>query len=78
MSELPHLIAATDRKGRFSGYYKCSLCVAEFRPNPRVPEELSKTFDSHVRLSHCADMANSKKLVPPNERIAQKRYRENR
>ncbi len=34
MGDVAHLIAATDREGRFSGYYRCSLCDATFRPNP--------------------------------------------
>lgn len=54
MAEVAHLAAATDRKVRFSGYYKCSLCSAEFRPNPKNPGDLSKTFPAYVRLSHPA------------------------
>ena len=42
MGEDAHLIAAKDRNGRSSGYYKCSLCTAEFRANPEDRGELSK------------------------------------
>lgn len=50
----PHLTVAKDRNGRFSGYYRCSLCVAEFRPNPKQLEEITSHFAAHVRLSHSA------------------------
>ena len=39
-----HLTAAKDRNGRFSGYYKCSHCNAEFRPNPNNHMEMSIGF----------------------------------
>jgi predicted small metal-binding protein len=52
MEEGAHLTAAKDREGRFSGYYKCSLCVAEFRPNPDNREEMMITFAHHVREAH--------------------------
>jgi hypothetical protein len=54
MREPPHLTTATDRNGRFSGYYKCSHCVAEFRPNPDAVKEMAFFFAAHVRLSHPA------------------------
>src|SRR5438132_13266037 len=41
MEAVAHLTAATDRSGKFSGYYKCSQCDAEFRPNPKDLGELS-------------------------------------
>ena len=53
--EAAHLTAAIDRNGRFSGYYKCSLCDSEFRPNPKNPGEIGATFAAHVRFSHRAD-----------------------
>jgi hypothetical protein len=46
MGEDARLAAAKDRAGRFSGYYKCSLCNAEFRP------ELAITFALHVKSVH--------------------------
>jgi len=49
-----HLIPSADRKGKFSGYYKCSLCDAEFRPNPKDRGELPRTFVAHVQFSHTA------------------------
>jgi hypothetical protein len=52
MEDGPHLTAAKDRNGKFSGYYKCSLCNAEFRPDPKNLGELSKSFISHVKFSH--------------------------
>jgi hypothetical protein len=52
MGTIAHLTAATDRNGKFSGYYKCSLCSAEFRPNPKDRGELSRTFEAHVKHSH--------------------------
>lgn len=52
MEVVAHLAAAKDRSGKFSGYYKCSLCEAEFRPNPKCLGELSKTFAAHVQFSH--------------------------
>ena len=54
MGEDAHLTAAKDSKGRFSGYYKCSLCPAEFRPNPENVRELMFFFAAHIRLSHPA------------------------
>lgn len=52
MAALVHLIAVPDRNGRFSGYYRCSLCMAEFRPNPKDRGELAKVFADHVRHAH--------------------------
>jgi len=52
MGALAHLIPVPDRSGRFSGYYRCSLCAAEFRPNPEDRGELAKAFAAHVKLSH--------------------------
>jgi hypothetical protein len=52
MREGAHLTAATDRMGRFSGYYKCSVCKAEFRPNPKFPQEILISFAAHVRYLH--------------------------
>jgi hypothetical protein len=49
-----HLTAAKDRNGRFSGYYKCSLCEAQFRPNPNNVEDMWRSFAAHLRLSHPA------------------------
>ncbi len=54
MGEDAHLTAAKDRNGRFSGYYKCSLCSAEFRRNPHQLGEMIIAFAAHVRLSHPA------------------------
>jgi len=54
MGTVAHLTAATDRIGRFSGYYKCSLCVAEFRPNPKELGEMAFFFAAHIRLTHPA------------------------
>jgi hypothetical protein len=55
MDEKPRLIAAKDRHGRFSGYYKCSHCPAEFRPNLQNPAELWNFFASHVQLKHATN-----------------------
>ena len=63
METVPRLIAAKDRNGRFSGYYRCSNCTAEFRPNPEDPGELRKTFAAHVRLSHSTDCADTLKTL---------------
>jgi len=52
MGEDARLAAAKDRAGRFSGYYKCSLCNAEFRPNPEDLKELAITFALHVKSVH--------------------------
>ena len=57
MGEAAHLTAAKDRNGRFSGYYKCSRCDAEFRPNPKSLGEMAIAFAGHVRISHPADEA---------------------
>jgi hypothetical protein len=70
MRESPRLTAATDRNGKFSGYYRCSLCVAEFRPNPECHKEMTSFFAAHVRLSHPAQDTTSKDVVQPTERIA--------
>jgi hypothetical protein len=55
MGKEGHLTAAKTRKGRFSGYYKCSLCEAEFRPNRNDLAEMSKMFTAHLRLAHPDD-----------------------
>ncbi len=52
MEAVAQLTAAKDRNGKFSGYYKCSLCNAEFRSNPKDLGELSKTFAAHVQFCH--------------------------
>jgi hypothetical protein len=55
MREDAHLIAAKDRSGRFSGYYKCSRCVAEFRGDSKELKETAFFFAAHVRLAHPSD-----------------------
>jgi hypothetical protein len=60
MEPVPHLNAAKDRSGRFSGYYKCSECLAEFRPNPSKLREMAFFFAAHLRLSHPAPVTNGK------------------
>lgn len=70
MGTIPHLTPAIDRKGKFSGYYRCSLCVAEFRPNPQCLKEIATFFAAHVRLSHPAKEATSQNVVEPTEWIA--------
>jgi hypothetical protein len=72
MGTVAHLVAATDRNGRFSGYYRCSLCVAEFRPNPKQLEEMASFFAAHVRLSHC-DNKTIRKDVSAAHRMYRKR-----
>jgi len=52
MGEVAQLIVAKDRNGKYSGYYKCSLCNAEFRPTPKDVKEMAFFFAAHVRLSH--------------------------
>jgi hypothetical protein len=54
MGKVAHLTTGKDRTGRFSGYYKCSLCPAEFRPNPENVREILIFFAAHIRLSHTA------------------------
>jgi hypothetical protein len=54
MGEDAHLTAAKDREGRFSGYYKCSLCDAKFRPNPENRGEMMIIFTRHIERSHCS------------------------
>ena len=68
MNEGAHLTAAKDREGRFSGYYKCSLCKAEFRPNPKDLREISSFFAAHVRYSHPASetIRAGPKSIPPH------------
>jgi hypothetical protein len=64
MGTVAHLTAATDRNGRFSGYYRCSLCVAEFRPNPEQLEEMASFFAAHVQFSHSDDATTRKDRQP--------------
>lgn len=70
METIPNLTPAIDRKGKFSGYYRCSLCAAEFRPNPKCLKEIATFFAAHVRLSHPAREATRQDVVEPTERIA--------
>jgi hypothetical protein len=72
MGKEGHLVAAKDRKGRFSGYYKCSLCEAEFRPNLNDLGEMSKTFAAHLRLSHPDDKKPSADVNQAAVRIVRK------
>ena len=69
MRELLRLIPATDRNGKFSGYYKCSVCVAEFRPNPDDIKEMTFFFAAHVRLSHPAQETPPEGVAQAAERI---------
>ncbi len=69
MREPPRLTAATDRNGRFSGYYKCSLCVAEFRPNPNQLGEMAFFFAGHIRLSHPVPKTDHMDVAQATERI---------
>jgi hypothetical protein len=55
----PHLTAVIDRNRRFSGYYRCSHCEAEFRPNPENLSEMISLFAAHIRLSHPVDKTTS-------------------
>ena len=70
MGTIPRLTAAIDRNGKFSGYYRCSLCVAEFRPNPKCLKEIATFFAAHVRLSHPAQETTRQDVVEPTGRIA--------
>ena len=63
MEPVPHLNAAKDRNGRFSGYYKCSDCLAEFRPNPNKLGEMAFFFAAHVRLSHPTPVTNGEDVA---------------
>jgi hypothetical protein len=72
MGTAAHVTAVIDRKGKFSGYYKCSLCDAEFRPNPKDRGELSRTFAAHVQFSHSTEETASKD-VSPTRRMYRKR-----
>jgi hypothetical protein len=70
MRESPRLTAATDRNGKFSGYYRCSLCVAEFRPNPECLKEMASFFAAHVRLSHPAQKTTPEDVAQVTGEIA--------
>ena len=71
MGTVAHLTAAKDRNGRFSGYYKCSLCAAEFRPNPNQLGEMAFFFAGHIRLSHPVHKTDPMDVVQPIECIAE-------
>jgi len=64
-----HLDAAKDRNGRFSGYYKCSLCPAEFRPNPRHIGEMMIAFTANVRIARSTTKTTCKDVNKAAERI---------
>src|SRR5260370_25576543 len=68
MGEDVHLTAAKDRNGRFSGYYKCSHCQAEFRPNPKVIREIAASFAAHVKCSHPAPESENAMLPDMSRR----------
>ncbi len=63
MGTVAHLIPAKDRNGRLSGYYKCSDCMAEFRPNPNKPGEMGVFFAAHVLVSHPIPVTNGKDVA---------------
>ena len=69
MKEPLRLIPATDRNGKFPGYYKCSVCVAEFRPNPDDIKEMTFFFAAHVWLSHPAQERPPEGAAQAVERI---------
>jgi hypothetical protein len=72
MREDTHLIAAKDRCGRFSDYFKCSLCNAEFRRNLTNPREIALLFAAHIRLSHADPKATRKQADQAGLPIAEK------
>ena len=77
MTGAAHLVAATDRTGHFSGYCKCSLCGAEFRPNPKRIREITETFAAHIRYSHPAyETVAEVNDMAPDISPSQKRRRE--
>jgi hypothetical protein len=45
-------VSVKDRKGKFLGSYRCSLCEKEFFPVPYRPGEMAVTFGIHVEQSH--------------------------
>lgn len=75
MRTVAHLIPTTDRNGKFSGYYKCSLYTAEFRPNPECLKEMASFFAAHVRFSHCDDDTTHKDLQPNPRTYRSRRFR---
>jgi uncharacterized C2H2 Zn-finger protein len=72
MREDAHLIAAKDRNGRISDYFKCSRCDAEFRRNPTNPRQIALLFAAHIRLSHADLKVTRKQADQAGLRIAEK------
>ena len=52
MRSEPHLTVVIDRNRKLTGYYRCWLCEAEFRPNPDNLGEMMTTFAQHVGSAH--------------------------
>ena len=52
MANYAYPTSVIDRKGKFLGSYKCSLCDKEFLPIPFRPGEMAVEFGLHVELSH--------------------------
>lgn len=65
MAERVCLKPSADRKGRFSGYYECSLCGSKFRPNPKNPGEMLASFKTHTKFSHPREIALTENVNPP-------------
>ena len=52
MANYAYPTSVMDRKGRFLGIYKCSLCDKEFLPIPFRPGEMAVKIGIHVEQSH--------------------------
>jgi hypothetical protein len=52
MDDDAYLVVLRDPTGASTGYYRCSLCNAEFHSDPEKPDEMASNFAVHVGYAH--------------------------
>lgn len=52
MANEAQLVSVKDRKGKFTGNYRCVLCDMEFRPDPAKPASMHQEFQTHLQQAH--------------------------
>ena len=61
------LHSVKDATGKFTGFYKCSACDAEFKPHPLKPEAMSQEFTSHIMRHHPGSTREEQPHLHPDE-----------
>jgi hypothetical protein len=61
------LQSVKDANGRFTGFYSCSACDAEFKPHPLKLEAMSQEFTSHAMRQHPGFTREEQSRLHPDE-----------